>query len=47
MSRQERSIREKQQEDKLHKRLLRRNQVIFAVFSAILILSMLISLIRF
>jgi hypothetical protein len=46
MSRQERQIREKQQADSSHQRQVRRNQIIFAVFSAFLILSMLISLIR-
>ena len=46
MSRQERLIREKQQADNLHQRQVRRNQIIFAIFSAFLILSMLITLLR-
>jgi len=46
MSRQERQLREKQQSENTHQRQMRRNQVIFAIFSAVLILSMLISLIR-
>jgi len=46
MSRQERQIREKQQADNLHQRQVRRNQIVFAIFSAVLILSMLISLVR-
>jgi hypothetical protein len=47
MSNQERQIKEKQRTDSLHQRQLRKNQIIFAIFSAFLILSMLISLIRF
>ncbi len=47
MSRQERQIKEKQREESYHQRQVRRNQIIFAVFSAFLILSMLISLVRF
>ncbi len=47
MSNQERQLREKQREEHQHQRQLRRNQIIFAIFSAFLILSMLISLIRF
>ncbi len=47
MSNQERQLREKRQAENLHQRQLRRNQIIFAIFSAFLILSMLISLIRF
>ncbi len=46
MSRQERQLRDKQREDAQHQRQVRRNQVIFAIFSAFLILSMVISLIR-
>ncbi len=46
MSRQDNRIREKQQADTMHQRQVRRNQIIFVVFSAFLILSMLISLIR-
>ncbi len=46
MSRQERQIHEKKQAENLHKRQVRRNQIIFAIFSAFLILSMLISLIH-
>ncbi len=46
ISRQERQLREKQQAENLHRRTVRRNQVIFAIFSAFLILSMLISLIH-
>ena len=46
MSREERRMREKQQEENLHQRQVRRNQIILAIFSAFLILSMLISLIR-
>ncbi len=46
MSRQERQIREKKQAENLHQRQVRRNQIIFAIFSAFLILSMLISLIH-
>lgn len=45
MSRQERELREKQQTENTQKRNLRRNQVIFAVFSAILIVSMIIQLV--
>jgi hypothetical protein len=46
MSRQEQQLREKRQSDSLHQRQVRRNQILFAIFSAFLILSMLISLIR-
>ena len=46
MSRQERELREKQQAANVHQRQVRRNQIVFAIFSAFLILSMLISLIR-
>ncbi len=47
MSNQERQLREKQRAENLHQRQVRKNQIIFAIFSAFLILSMLISLIRF
>lgn len=46
MSRQERQQREKQRAESLHQRQMRRNQILFAIFSAFLILSMLISLIH-
>ncbi len=50
MARQERAVREKPRmdyEQHQHQRQLRRNQIIFGVLSVFLILSMLISLIRF
>lgn len=49
MARQERAIKDKSRQDyeeRLHQRQLHRNQIIFAVFSGFLILSMLISLIH-
>lgn len=45
MARQERSARDKSQVD-AHQKQVRRNQIIMAVFSFFLILSMVISLIR-
>ncbi len=47
ISRQERQLQEKRREENRHQRQVRRNQIIFAVFSVFLIVSMLISLIRF
>lgn len=46
MSNQERRVQEKARQDSIHQKQLRRNQVIFAIFSVFLILSMVISLMR-
>lgn len=46
VSRQERQSREKLRDDNLHKRQVRRNQIIFGIFSVFLILSMLLQLIH-
>ncbi len=46
MSRQERQLQDKQREEKMHQKQVRRNQILFGILSVFLILSMLISLIR-
>lgn len=46
VSRQERQAHEKMRENNLHKRQMRRNQIIFGVLSLFLILSMLLQLIH-
>lgn len=46
MSQQERRAQEKARQDSMHQKQMRRNQVIFAIFSVFLILSMVISMIR-
>jgi hypothetical protein len=46
MSNQERQLRERARDEANHRRQVRRNQIIFGILSAFIILSMLISLIR-
>lgn len=45
-SRQERQAREKIREETLHKRQIRRNQIIFGILSVFLILSMVLQLVH-
>lgn len=46
MARQDFNLRQKQREEQQRQKTLRRNQVFFAILSGIIILSMLISLVR-